>query len=117
MGSPQYIEKCTKGPMAFMTVMRSAPPTMWISLVLWFVYAVIVGIFAAYIAGRALEPGAHYLEVFRFAGCTAFIAYSVALLQNSIWYKRKWSATVKSIFDGLVYALVTAGTFGWLWPG
>jgi hypothetical protein len=75
-----------------------------------------VGIFAAYIAGRALEPGAHYLDVFRFAGCTAFVGYAVALLQNSIWYKRNWTATLKSVFDGLVYALLMAGVFGWLWP-
>ena len=24
--------------------------------------------------------------------------------------------TLKSVFDGLVYALLTAGCFGWLWP-
>jgi hypothetical protein len=23
---------------------------------------------------------------------------------------------VKTMFDGLVYGLLTAGTFGWLWP-
>jgi hypothetical protein len=23
---------------------------------------------------------------------------------------------LKGVFDGLVYGLVTAGTFGWLWP-
>ncbi|MBW2258413.1 MAG: hypothetical protein JRI25_27990 [Deltaproteobacteria bacterium] len=76
----------------------------------------LLGIFAAYVAGRALEPGAHYLAVFRFAGCMAFVGYALALWQNSIWYKRAWSTTLKSSFDGLVYALLTAGTFGWLWP-
>lgn len=75
-----------------------------------------MGVFSAYIAGRALGPGAHYLQVFRFAGCTAFTGYSLALLQNSIWYRRAWLSTAKSVFDGLLYALVTAGTFGWLWP-
>jgi hypothetical protein len=62
------------------------------------------------------QPGAHYLAVFRFVGAAAFLGYAVALWQNSIWYKRKWSTTLKSTFDGLVYALFTAGTFGWLWP-
>jgi hypothetical protein len=116
MSSPEFIEKTTQGPVAFMTVMPSGPPSMTGSLVLWFIYSIVVGIFAAYIAGRALEPGAYYLEVFRFAGATAFVGYAVALLQNSIWYKRGWAATFKSVFDGLVYALMTAGTFGWLWP-
>lgn len=99
-----------------MTVLKPGPPAMGASLVQWFLYCVAVGIFAAYVAGRALEPGAHYLAVFRFAGCTAFVGYAVALWQNSIWYKRAWSTTLKSTFDGLVYALLTAGTFGWLWP-
>lgn len=75
-----------------------------------------VSIFAAYIASRAVEPGASYLEIFRFAGTTAFVGYTLALWQNSIWFKRSWSTTFKNTFDGLVYALFTAGTFGWLWP-
>jgi hypothetical protein len=116
MKSPEYIEKLTKGPAAFITMVKSGPPSMGGSLLLWFLYSVVVGIFAAYIAGRALGPGAHYLDVFRFAGCVAFAGYSLALLQNSIWYRRKWSNTFKSMFDGLIYALLTAGTFGWLWP-
>lgn len=86
------------------------------NLVLWFVYCVVVGVFAAYIAGRAQPAGAHYLSVFRFAGCTAFVGYSLALWQNVIWYKRSWKATLKSTLDGLIYGLLTGGTFGWLWP-
>jgi hypothetical protein len=54
--------------------------------------------------------------VFRFAGTTAFIGYSVALWQMSIWYRRAWSTTIKATVDGLIYALLTAGVFGWLWP-
>ncbi|HEY3383170.1 MAG TPA: hypothetical protein VGK32_15470 [Vicinamibacterales bacterium] len=116
MKSPAFVEKMKKGPVIFMTVVPSGPPSMASSLTLWFVYSVVVGIFAAYITGRALQPGAHYLQVFRFAGCTAFMGYSLALLQNSIWYKRNWGATLKSMMDGLLYGLLTAGCFGWLWP-
>jgi hypothetical protein len=60
--------------------------------------------------------GSPYLAVFRFVGVTAFIGYSVALWQMSIWYHRSWSTTAKATVDGLIYALLTAGTFGWLWP-
>lgn len=116
MGSPEFIEKATKGPVAFMTVIPSGPPAMGKSLVQWFIYCVVVGIFAAYIGSRAVGPSDDYLQVFRFTGCTAFIGYAVALWQNSIWYHRAWSSTLKSTFDGLVYGLLTAGTFGWLWP-
>ncbi len=116
MKSPAFLEKMTKGPVAFITVAPAGPPAMGTSLTLWFLYSILVGIIAAYVTGRALSAGAHYLQVFRFAGCTAFTAYSVALLQNSIWYRRNWGTTLKSMFDGLVYASLTAGTFGWLWP-
>jgi hypothetical protein len=116
MKDPAFIEKMTKGPVVVMTVMPSGPPAMASSLALWFLYTLVVGVFAAYVAGRALGPGADYLAVFRFAGTTAFCSYSLALLQHSIWYKRNWGTTVKSMLDGLVYALLTAGVFGWLWP-
>ncbi len=116
MKQPEFVEKMKKGPVLFMTLAPGGPPSMGKSLLLWFLYSVVVSVFAAYIAGRALAPGAHYLEVFRFAGCSAFMGYSLALPQNSIWYKRNWGMTLKSMFDGLVYGLLTAGTFGWLWP-
>ena len=116
MGSPEFLEKMNKGPIVVMTVRANGRPSMATSLGLWFLYAVVVGVFAAYIAGRALPVGAHYLAVFRFAGATAFIGYSLALWQSSIWYGRSWITTIKSNVDGLLYALLTAGTFGWLWP-
>jgi len=116
MKDPAFLEKWAKGPAAMITVLPSGPPSMGPQLAMWFVYILVVGVFAAYIAGHALGPGAEYLEVFRFAGATAFAGYSLALLHGSIWYHKKWSATLKSMFDGLIYALLTAGCFGWLWP-
>jgi hypothetical protein len=116
MKSQEYTEKARKGPMALMTVMKSGAPSMGTNLLLWFVYCLGIGIFAAYIAGRALDPGAPYLAVFRFAGAAAFGGYGLALFQNSIWFKHKWSATIKSVLDALIYGFVTGGTFGWLWP-
>ncbi|MEX2270651.1 MAG: hypothetical protein WD690_04240 [Vicinamibacterales bacterium] len=116
MKSPGFVEKMKKGPVAFITVAEPGPPTMGKQLVLWFLYSIVVSIFAAYIASRALGYGADYLDVFRFAGTTAFAGYSLALMHESIWWRRKWSATIKSMIDGLIYALLTAGTLGWLWP-
>lgn len=113
---PANMEKFVKGPIAVITVMRSGAPSMGPQLAQWFVYCLVVSVFAAYIAGRALEPGAHYLAVFRFAGATAFIGYSLALWQDSIWYKKQVSTTIKNTFDGLIYGLLTGGAFGWLWP-
>jgi hypothetical protein len=85
-------------------------------LFLWFIFILLVAVFAAYVAAMALPPGAHYLAVFRFVGTAAFLAFSLGLLHDSIWYARQWSTTFKLMFDGLIYSLVLAGTFGWLWP-
>lgn len=117
MKDPAYVEKRARGPMVLMTVAAGAPRSMAASLSLWFVYCIVVGLFAAYVTGRALPPGAEYMEVFRFVGTTAFMGYSLALVQNSIWYMKDSGATFRSMIDGLAYALLTAGVFGWMWPG
>jgi hypothetical protein len=116
MKSPEFKERFEKGPVVLMTVFRPGSMSMGPYLVQWFVYCIVVSVFAAYITGRSQSPGSPTMSIVRFAGCTAFIAYSIALWQDSIWYKRKWSTTIKNTFDGLVYGLLTACVFGWLWP-
>jgi len=116
MRSPEFADKIRKGPNLVLTVVPNGPWSMRQSLTLWFLYAVVVGAFAGYVAGRALPPGAEFGRVFRFAGVTAFVGYAVALWQMSIWYRRAWSTTIKASVDGVIYALLTAAAFGWLWP-
>jgi hypothetical protein len=116
MKSAEFQAKSTQGPVLTMTVMPPGHNFMGSALVKWFVYCVVVSIFAAYLCSRALRPGAPYLEVSRFASTTAFVGYGLALWQNSIWYRRKWSTTVKANIDAVLYGFVTGGALGWLWP-
>jgi hypothetical protein len=116
MQKPEFKARVEKGPVFVMTTWPAGHQGMGKSLALWFLYSVVVSIFAGYVAGVALGPGTPYIRVFRLAGTVAFAGYALALLQQSIWYHRRWATTVRSMFDGLVYALFTAGTFGWLWP-
>lgn len=113
---PKFIEKVNQGPNLVLTVLPNGPWSMGRNLGLWFLYTIVVSLFAGYVASRALPPGAEYLQVFRFVGTTAFLGYAAALWQMSIWYRRSWAITAKASVDGLIYALLTAGTFGWLWP-
>lgn len=117
MKEPAYVEKREKGPVAFLTVLPSGRTGMGRELGAWFLYSVVVSIFAAYVAGRALGPGADYGEAFRFAGATAFVAYGMGTWQDAIWFGQKWSTAAKNTLDGLIYGLATGGVFGWLWPG
>jgi len=116
MKTPQMMEKFKNGPVGFVTLIPNGPPAMGKYLGLWFGFCILMGILVAYITGRTLSHEAHYLAVFRVAGAVAFMGYSVGHLTNSIWMGQPWSATIKHMFDGLVYSLLTAGTFGWLWP-
>ncbi len=117
MKSEAFKEKARRGPVMFMTVLPKGDPfAMGAQMAQWFAYCVVVSIFAAYMASRAVPPGGDYLEVFRFAGTAAFAAYGLALPQKSIWFKTSWSTTAKSMFDALIYGLLTGGVFGWLWP-
>src|ERR1700694_5022474 len=90
MKDPGFIAKMKAGPVAFLTVAPSGPPAMGPSLLLWFLYSLAVSALAAYVACHALAGTAGWRGVFRIVGCTAFAGYSLALLQNSIWYRRNW---------------------------
>jgi hypothetical protein len=116
MKSPPVIEKMKRGPVGFVTVLPSGPPAMGKNLVQWFLYCVVISIFAAYLSGRLLAPGTIFLQVFRVIGTVAFLGYGAAQVQESIWSGRSWVVTLKHLFDGLIYALLTAATFAWLWP-
>src|SRR5574340_1152165 len=49
MRAPEFAEKLKKGPVMVFTVIPNGPVSMGKSLILWFVYSVVVGFFAAYI--------------------------------------------------------------------
>ncbi len=116
MKSPAVLEKFKQGPVGFITVFPSGPPNLPKFLGLWFGYCLVIGVFVAFLTAHTVNPGALYPAVFRVVGTAAFLAYGLGNLSNSIWKGQPWSMTLKESFDGLVYALLTAGTFGWLWP-
>ncbi|MBT8081276.1 MAG: hypothetical protein KJO56_02500 [Gammaproteobacteria bacterium] len=111
---PKFQEKLTEGPQAFITVIPSEKPQMGGKLLLMFVYNLLVAVLCAYFVSRTMTPESDYMSVFRISGTTAFVAYGMAYVQESIWFGRQWSATVKTFLDALIYALITGGVFGWL---
>ncbi len=116
-GSKEFQDKVRRGPAAMLTILPVREPlNMNRELVQWFAYCALVGLFAAYVTGRALGPGADYMDVFRIASTTAFMGYSLAHIQDAIWQSQGWGPTARSMADGLIYGLLTGGAFGWLWP-
>jgi hypothetical protein len=115
MNTPEFKAKVERGPRIMLTVMAPGG-SMLKSLILWFIYSLVIAAVAAYVAGISLGPGAPYMDVFRVTSTVSFAGYALALWQNWIWYSRSLGYTLRATFDGLVYALLTGGVFGWLWP-
>jgi hypothetical protein len=116
MKEPAYLEKMKQGPGLVVTVWQTTNFNMGATMGQWFVYILVVSIFTGYVLSRVFAPGADYMTVFRIAGTVAFMGYALAMPQANIWYQKGWGSTLRSMFDGLIYGLVTAGAFGWLWP-
>ena len=116
MKTPEFQAKYAAGPVGFITMRPNGPMSMTGNLVNWFIYCVVVSFFTAYVCSRAMGPGTDYLRVFQIAGCVSFMGYWLSLPQNSIWWSRSWGWTFRSAIDGLLYAGLTGGAFGWLWP-
>lgn len=116
MGTPEMKEKLERGPVGFLTVLPSGGFNIGKNLVQWFLYTIVVGIFVAYVTGRTLGPGTEYMHVFQIAGTAAFMTHALAAIPGSIWKGIPWTTTAKFVFDGAVYALLTAGSFAGFWP-
>ena len=116
MGKPEMAQRFTDGPVALVWLKAPGMPAMGGTLAAWFVYALVVAFFVAYLAAAFLPAGTHYLRVFRLVGTATFLAYAAGGVPSSIWMGKPWAVTFKEILDGLIYALLSAGVFGWLWP-
>jgi hypothetical protein len=116
MEKPEMKQKYAEGPIAVINLMRPGRPNMGKLLGQWFAFILVVSFFIAYAAAHALPAGALYLHVFRIVGVIGFLAYGMGQIPAAIWMGKPWKVAIKDLVDGLVYGLVTAGTFGWLWP-
>ena len=114
MSSAEFKAKQARGPSFALTILTNV--SMGRNLAKWFLYSIVVALFAAYVASLALAAGAPYMTVFRVTSVVAFAGYALALWQNWIWYSRSLGYTIRTTIDGLVYGLLTGGVFGWLWP-
>ena len=104
------------GPVAYVTAVPSGFPNMGKNLVQQMIYLLVVSVIVAYLAGAVMPVGASYLSVFQVVGTAAWLAYGFSAIQDTIWFGKPWSFTIKTLIDALIYALLTAGIFGWLWP-
>lgn len=116
MSEPAMQAKFSTGPVALVTVFPNGMPPMGKLVGLQFAYFLVGCLLIGWAATLALAPGAEYLSVFRVVGLVGFLGFGWAVVPFSIWYGHPWSTTLKYLFDALVYGLIVAGCFAWLWP-
>lgn len=116
MKTPEGQEKFKQGPVGFLTIFPSGRINMGKFLGQWFAFCLLIVFFVAYLAAYTVSLGAPFRHVLRVVGTAAFLGFGLGAFSNAIWKGQTWSMTLKEVFDGLVYALLTAATFAWLWP-
>jgi hypothetical protein len=116
MGTPEMKAKLEQGPVGSMTLRRPGPCSMGGPMALYFAYCLAVSFVTAYVLRHSLTPEADCLSIARIAGTCAIGFHVMAALPESIWMGHPWSDTAKRVFDGVVYGIVTAAVFCWLWP-
>jgi hypothetical protein len=116
MQSPEFAAKMERGPLFILNVAAGRKFSMAGPLGWWFVYCLVVSWVAGHIAQGAHLMRGNDHEIFHSVGLAAWLGYSAALWQNSIWWRKPVVVTLKSTIDGLIYAAATAYIFTWLWP-
>jgi hypothetical protein len=116
MKDPAVVQKYTDGPVAIVTVMPNGVIHLGKFLFRWFLYCLGVSFVVGYLASRTLAPGTPYMHVFRFTSVVAWLGYAAAHVSAGIWQGRPWSTVCKDLFDGAIFALLTGGAFGSMWP-
>lgn len=113
--SEAFQERYKRGPWLSVMV-QNGMPNMGKNMALTVGVFLLTGIGIAYVAGLSMTPGTDSMRVFRVVGSVAFMAYGFGSMINGVWFGKPAGWVFRDLVDALVYALLTAGFFGWLWP-
>lgn len=114
--NPELQAKYREGPAAMLYVVPHGSMAMGKQMVQWTIYCLAISFMVGYVTSVTVTASADYLHVFRVSGTVAVLAYAGAAPMRSIWFGSTWTSSIKDALDGLIYGLLTAGVFGWLWP-
>lgn len=111
-----WMKKRNDGPSGFLNVVPTGAWHMGGALGRWFVLVFAISVVTAYVGTIALPAGAEFMTVYRLTGACLLLAFCSNLFSDCIWKNHPLKMVMMHAFDGVVYALVAGGIFGWLWP-
>ena len=116
MNNESMQAKFKQGPIALISVFENGMPPMGKLLVQQLAFFLVGCLLIAYVATLGLAPSAGFMEVFRFTMVISFLTFGYGLIPDSIWLGQPWSNCLRYLLDALIYAVIVAATFAWLWP-
>ena len=116
MKDPATLAKFTEGPVGLLTLRPAGPFSMGRSLGLWFLFCLLVSLFAGYLGSATLAAGTAGMQVFRVTATAGVMGFAFSSLPNHIWWGEPARSMLKNVIDGIIYACVVGAMYAWLWP-
>ncbi len=117
MANEEMQKKFIEGPIAFMTIRKNGPPAMGPCLTQWFIYSIVVAAVTGCLAAGAVGFGAaNGHAAGHVVGMASFLAYVGGSVQMGIWMGKPWGSVLKDALDGLIYGIISAVVFTYMWP-
>ncbi len=116
MNSEEMQTKFRQGPVGLVALLPTGMPPMGKLIGQQIVFCLLACLMIAYVAALALPVGADYMTVFRLVAAVGFLTFGWANIPQSIWLGQPWGNTARYLLDALIYGLLAAGVFAWLWP-
>ena len=109
-------EKLKSGPIAMISVFENGLPKMGKLLIQQILFFIVACIMIAYIATLTLNSSSDFMSIFRILMIVGFLTFGYGIIPHSIWLGQPWANCIRYLFDALIYAVIIAATFAWLWP-
>lgn len=116
MRDEAMVKKYVDGPVGLLTVVNSGPPRMGGMLIRWFLYNLAIALIAAAIALQVYGVPGNAHAAAHLVGLVTFLTYAGGSVQQGIWMGKPWASVFKDLLDALIYGVVSALAFWWLWP-
>jgi hypothetical protein len=111
----EFKARWNNGPWAFLQI-PAGRPSFAKNLAVTLVEFLVIAIFIGYLAGASIPAGAEYLHVFQIVGTAGVLAHVLGTIHHEFFQMKTVRHVAFCMFDGVVYALITAGIFAAFWP-
>ncbi|MFO0935727.1 MAG: hypothetical protein U0798_04315 [Gemmataceae bacterium] len=111
MMTPEFQQKFKTGPRFTMTILPMT--NMGRNLGLTFVYFLAISFTLGYLGSIAFQPGASFMNVFRFIFTASLPMFLAGYLAHSIWFRIR---VVGHIIESIAYAVIVGLIFAGMWP-